>query len=132
MDPLTGKLIPTADTLAVALTISSLREHRRQVDDAIAAFSQAVIEESHRLGTRTLNLGATTVEVTADSEIEWDVTELNKLLAVGLPDDRYNQLVQTVVSDKIDGRVAKQLEGASGKYKAIIERAKRGPPSGST
>jgi hypothetical protein len=128
-NPLTGELIRTSDLQAVGATIEALRSHKRKVDEAIAAFSAVVVEESHRQGSRTLNVGATVLEVSPEWTTDWDITELAKLLAVGLPDERYNQLVKTEVNFKVDGRVARQLAGASPKYAAIIEAAKVRTPA---
>lgn len=124
LNPLTGELVRTADLPAVAVALEQLREHRQQVADAIGAFSEAVVAESRRLGTRTLTAGAVRLEVSADSEIEWDVSHLFKLRGAGLPDERLDALVRPQVTYKIDGTVARQLAGSNPVYARIIDEAK--------
>ena len=124
LNPFTGELVPATDIARVAATLDDLRDLRQKLNDTVALFTEAVIAESRRVGTRTLTAGAVKLELSADSTIEWDIEELLKLRDLGLPEDRYNQLVQQTVSFKVNGSVAKQLEGASEEYAAIIANAR--------
>ncbi len=124
LQPLTGELVDSRDLPALADALEALRAHRQEVSDAIAAFTEAVLEESRRLGTKTIPAGNTFVlQVSADSEIEWDVSALERLRDLGLPEERMNELLRPVVQYKVDGRVAKQLAGASAEYKAVLDAA---------
>lgn len=124
VNPLTGELVPSSDLPAVALTLEALREHRQRVSDAIGAFTEAVVAESRRQGTKTLTAGGVRLEVSADSEVQWDMTELARLVDIGLPPDRYGELVTEIVTYKVDGTVARQLAGSNPEYARIIEAAK--------
>lgn len=124
LQPLTGELVPADDLAAVAAALDALREHKRQVDVAIAAFTEAAVAISRAQGTKTLRAGATTVRVGSDTKIQWDVTELAKLRKAGLPEDRYNELVTEQVEYKVNGSVARQIAGSNPAYAKIIERAK--------
>lgn len=125
LNPLTGELVPTTDMPAVAVTLEALREHRQRVNDAIAAFTEAVVAESVRQGTRTLTAGGVRLEVSAPSEVEWDVELLGReLRAAGLPEDRVDALLRPTVTYKVDGRVARELAGSNAEYARVIERAK--------
>jgi len=124
LNPFTGELIPTADLARVAATLDDLRQVKQKLNDAVAAFTEAVIVESRRQGTRTLTAGGVKLEVSAENTIEWDIEELLKLRDLGLPEARYDELVQQTVSFKVNGSVARQLEGASEEYKVVIERAR--------
>ena len=123
LQPLTGELVDPRDLPALGDALEKLREYRQQVSDAIAAFTEAVVAESRRLGTKTLDAGPVVLNVSADSEIEWDLQALEKLRDLGLPEERMNELVRPTVTYKVDGRVAKQLAGASPDYKVVIEAA---------
>jgi hypothetical protein len=124
LNPFTGELVPTGDLARVAATLDDLRGIRQKLNDAVAAFTEAVIVESRRQGTRTLTAGGVRLEVSADNTIEWDVEELLKLRDLGLPETRYNELVQQTISFKVNGSVARQLEGASEEYAKVIDRAR--------
>ena len=124
LHPLTGELVRSDDLPAVAAAIDALRVYRNQINEAIHAFTAAAVAESRRLGTKTITAGALTLEISADSEVEWDLDVLARLRALGLPDDRYEALVRPTVTYKVDGRVARQLEGASDTYAEVIQRAR--------
>lgn len=124
LNPFTGELVPSTDIARVAATLDDLREIRQKLNDAVAVFTEAVIAESRRVGSKTLTAGAVKLELSADSTIEWDVEELLKLRDLGLPEARYDELVQQTVSFKVNGSVARQLEGASEEYAAVINNAR--------
>lgn len=124
LNPFTGELVPTGDLERVAATLDDLRQVKQKLNDAVAAFTEVVLAESRRQGTRTLRTSGVKLEVSGDNEIEWDVEELLKLRDLGLPEGRYDELVQQTVSFKVNGSVARQLEGASEEYAAIIGRAR--------
>ena len=124
----TGELIPVGDLPRLAQAIETLRQHDLAVRSLRAALTDAVIAESRRQGTRTLVAGGLVVTLSPDYETEWDVEELEKLRDAGLPEERYQQLVKTEITYKVDGRVARQLESASEEYAAIIARARRREP----
>ena len=126
LNPLTGELVPAADIAAVGEAIDALKEHRRQVEAAISAFTQAAVEQSRVHGTRTLRADGVEVVLSADSALEWDTTELVKLLDAGLPEERYRELVKETVTLSVNASVARQLEGANDAYRVIISRARTG------
>ncbi len=128
LDPISGELIPTRDTAAVADTLVHLRHLKDTVQAAISAFSEAVIAESRRQGTKTLNVGDMTLKVSADHELVWDIELLQMLTEAGLPPERYAELVIEEVSYRVNANVAKQLAGASPEYAEIINAAKGSQP----
>jgi hypothetical protein len=123
VQPFTGELIQPGDVPKLAETIDELRALRQRANDAIAAFTQAVVDESRRQGTKTLTADGWTVKLSADSEPGWDVTVLTELLDAGLPESRYRDLVAEIISYKVDANVARQIAGASDVYAEIIGRA---------
>lgn len=123
LQPFTGELVRVSDLDKIGVTLRDLREFQQQIKDAIAAFSEPLLFEARRRGTRTLHLRDLTLEVSADYKTEWDVEVLGGLLEAGLPEERYNELVRPEVTYKVDGRVARQLE-SNPDYAKIIEDAR--------
>lgn len=129
LNPVTGELVPAGDVEVVTDNLLRLRDLRQQLTDAIAAFTDALVAESRRQGTRTLTAAGTKVQVSAPDAVEWDIEQLvDGLRAAGLPEARLNELVRSTVTYQVDGSVARQLAGASAEYKAAVEAAKRRVP----
>lgn len=122
--PLTGELIKPSETRKVADTIEDLRAHRHALQTYIDEFTEALVEHSRQIGAKTFSAGGRTVVVSADKELQWDVTILNELIEAGLPEERFSELVTTEVTYKINAAVAKQIESASDEYATIIQRAR--------
>lgn len=122
--PFTGEVIERTDLPAVSKALSEIRDLEQALKQAKRWLTDALIEESERVGGRTFHFGDLKVELTSDHETSWDVTELIKLRDAGLPEERYDQLVTEITTYKIDGRVAKSIASANAAYAEIIERAK--------
>lgn len=123
VDVRTGELVDaTPENAADLLNIA--REMRTRLLDLVKDCEAVLIAESRRQGTKTLHLAASTITVSGGTETVYDVGELGKLLGLGLPPDRFAELVQETVSYKIDARVAKQLEASNDAYAAVIRRAR--------
>jgi hypothetical protein len=127
VDLRTGEIVPATPSKAVEL-LGVARTMRAQILDLVKDCEAVLLEESRRQGTKTLHLPNGTAEVSGGTALEWDIDVLAELQAVGLPEDRYGELVVTTVTQKVDARVAKQLEAANPEYAAIIERARRYEP----
>lgn len=123
VDVRSGELLPATPENAVEL-LTVVRDTRAKLLSLVKDCEAILLEESRRQGTKTLHLEAGTAEITGGSGIEWDIEELLKLRDVGLPEDRYNELVVATVTYKVDARVAKQLESANPAYAEIVERAR--------
>lgn len=124
LDPLSGELIPTSDLPKVAQALANLREYKGRVQDAIRAAEVILLEESEIQGAKTLRYGRVVVEVSGGSELLWDVEVLDELLDLGLPEERFAELVKTTVERKVDARVAKQIEASNEAYAGVIDRAR--------
>lgn len=127
--PISGEAIPIRQIVEKpeigAEWLTTLRNTKSQIDLAIRAVSDALVLSSERYGTQTIPTSAGKVKVTHGKEVEWDLAILRELLEAGLPRARYESLVKSIVSYKVDGRVAKQISAANPKYAEIIGRAKR-------
>jgi len=118
-----GSLVPaTPENAAELLTV--VREMRNRMLGLVKDCEAVLLEESQRQGTKTLHLSGGTATVTGGSELAWDVSELTRLLAAGLPAERYDELVTETVSYKVNAAVAKQLEAANDLYGEIIRAAR--------
>lgn len=124
-NPTTGELVPASDVEGVAAALVALRDFKRRVLDAIHVAEGVVIEESRRLGTKTLRLGGTTAKVSGGPETQWDVELLRSgLEEAGCPPERMADLIRTNVEYKVSAAVAKQLAAANPEYAAAVEAAK--------
>lgn len=121
---MTGEVVPTNRPGRVADLLRELREWRYAFMETIHAAEAVLIAESERQGTKTLRFGSTEVRITGGPETTYDVSILNELLAAGLPEERFGQLVRTTVEIKPIASVAKQLAAANPRYAEIIERAR--------
>lgn len=110
------------DEIAVAL--ADIRDLEAKLRDVKRELAFALEQESERQGTKTLRYGDLTVTLSTPTEIVWDVEELEKLLEAGLPQDRYEQLVTTEISYKVNAREASHIAAANPEYAKIIERAR--------
>ena len=81
-----------------------------------------LVDEAVRQGTKTLELPAGKAVLTGgpESELQWDIEILEQLRELGLPEPRFDELVKTEVTYKVDARVAKQLEAANAQYAGVI------------
>jgi hypothetical protein len=126
--PTTGEILDLGDVREVARVRRELKEIRANVDAFNQMLDAVILDESARQGTKTLRLGRYEVTIGPDSEPEWDVDVLAELRDAGLPEARYDALVRTEVSYKVDGRVAAQIAKANPEYAAIVERAQSRKP----
>jgi hypothetical protein len=123
VDIRTGELVPATPEKAVEL-LGVAREMRGRLLDLVKDCEAVILEASRRQGTKTLHFEDATATVTGGSDLDWDLDVLRELLAKGLPDARFNELVVATVTYKVDARVAKQLEAANPAYAAVIARAR--------
>ena len=122
----TGEIVDPRDTERVADLLERLQiVKREQLQPMINLCQEVILETMTEHGTGTLRAGEFEAKRSGGPEIEWDIEELEKLLDVGLPEERYAELVKIVQTFKVDGRIAKQLAGANQLYAEVIERAKQ-------
>lgn len=128
LNPITGELIDIRETAQVAAAVEQLRDLQNRAKEAIGRITEAMIVESQRVGTKTFAAGSVSLVLSADSETQWDVTELAKLRDAGLPEERYAELVEETISYKVNGAVARGISSANPKYAKIIESARQKVP----
>ena len=123
LDVRTGELVPATPQNAAEL-LHAARELRAKMMGLVKDCEAVLLDESRRQGTKTLHLEHGTAEITGGTALEWDLGTLLDLKDLGLPDDRYDQLVVATTTYKVDARVAKQLEAANPEYAEVIGRAR--------
>lgn len=123
VDIRTGEFLPATPDNAARL-ITDVREMRAKMLDLVKDCEAVLLDESRRQGTKTLHFDNATATVTGGQELSWDIEELHALLAFGLPEERFNELVVATVTYKVNAAVAKQLEAANPDYAAVIQRAR--------
>lgn len=116
------------DTLVIADVVSAIKDLdmlKAQVAAARRHLVELVMEERKRTGSAaTMHVGRSTVSIAVAKEIVWDLEELAKLRDAGLPEETWNELVITTVSDKVNANVAKRIAGANDDYAKIIAAAR--------
>jgi hypothetical protein len=122
--PLIGLAVDPVRTNEVAEALGSIREAKRLLDEARAELERILAEEAQRQGTKTLHLDHTIVTVSGGPEQDYDIEVLEQLLEVGLPQERFDELVKTRIEYRVDRNVIRQLVGSGNEqYQAIIAKA---------
>ena len=121
----TGELLP-APVDNAATVIQAARTMRSRLHDVVAQATAWLAEESARQGTKTLHAGATSVVLSGGPTDEYDPLELmNYLRNAGLPEQRVDDAVTTIIDYKVNRSVLRQLAAANPEYADAIEQAKR-------
>lgn len=126
--PFTGEIVSRQDPEHCARVLYEIRDLEQRVRDLKDALKQALLEESQRAGTKTLHYPGLDAVISTPVVTHWDTEILLELLEAGLPEERYNDLVTTEVSYKVNGLVAKSVSASNPTYGSIIERAKTKVP----
>jgi hypothetical protein len=122
--PLLGLVVSPTAPQEVAEALGAVREAKRLLDEARGELERILAEEAQRQGTKTLHLDRATVSISGGPETVYDVEVLEQLLEVGLPDERYSELVKTRIEYRVDRNVIRQLVGSGNEdYQRIIAKA---------
>ena len=122
--PTTGEVIDLADVPAVVGGLAELRQAGRDIHEVRRVLEGVLVDESRRLGTKTLHADGRKAVVTGGPETVYDVTILAELLENGLPQERYAEVVRTTVEEKPVAGELKRLSAANPVYAEIIGRAR--------
>lgn len=122
--PIVGLAVDPYHAAEVADALAVVRRAKAQLDEARRDLEQLLALEAQRQGTKTIRAGDFTVEVSGGPTTEYDTEVLQRLLEVGLPDDRMGELIKTRVEYRVDRNVIRQLLGSGNpEYAEIIEKA---------
>jgi hypothetical protein len=125
----TGEIVALDDPEQCARALSEIDDLKLRIRELEARLRETLLEESVRVGSKTLHFpGGMTAKIATPTDISWDHTVLWELVEAGLPEDRFNMLVQEEVSYKVNQSIVRELCGANTRYEEIIERAKTRTP----
>ncbi len=125
LDVQTGEILP-ATVENAARVITAARDMRTRINDVVAQATAWLAEESARQGTKTLHAGTSSVVLSGGPSDEYDPLELmNYLRNAGLPEQRVDDAVTTIIDYKVNRAVLRQLAAANPEYADAIEQAKR-------
>jgi hypothetical protein len=129
--PWTGEIIDLREPEKVADALDQVRNLKRALDELRSLLEGVLRLRSREQGVKTLHLeGGWKAVVSGGTRPEYDIDVLvERLEAAGLPSDRLDELVETVVSYKVDASVARQLAGANPAYKAALDEARTDVPA---
>lgn len=122
--PVTGQIVSRdnpEECLRVLMEIRTLEDRLRELKRDL---KEAVVGYSRDVGNKTISFNEITASVIIPSATSWDIEVLEELIAAGLPEDRYQDLVQPEISYKVNGSVARSIAASNEKYGEIIDRAK--------
>lgn len=130
--PLSGELVDLTDARSAAVALERVRDAERDLKVAKGVLLDALRAEASRRGDPHVTLeGGVSYSVTDKTNISWDVEMLDRLLELGLPQERFDELVEVVVETKVNAVVAKQIAKMNPQYAAVISAARHDTPAGS-
>jgi len=123
--PLSGELVDLRNVNDVAAALGQVREMKHQLDGCRAVLEQVLRLEAVRQGTKTLHLERQTAVISGGEIVEYDGAQLIELLEqAGMPAERISEIVQTIVSYKVNGSEAKRAAGANPDYAHAVEQTR--------
>jgi hypothetical protein len=125
--PGVGQVVNLENVRECAQALEALRGFEEQIKEAKAVLTDAIIEESKRVGAKTIFVdGVGRVEVRGGKQTLYDAQALEEdLRALGCPEERIREAIKEEVTYKVDGRVVKQLAAANEEYAAVVESARQ-------
>jgi hypothetical protein len=124
--PLVGELVDLGEPAAVARGLHTVRQAKRDLDDARRVLEAVLQRESERVGSRTLRYGQLEAVVSGGNErVEYpDPQELaEQLRAAGLPEERISEVVVEVVDYRVKRAVLRSVIASNDRYAAAAEAA---------
>lgn len=123
--PAVGTVVTLQNATEVARALSDVRDLESQLRDAKRILTDALVEESKRQGSKTLQLGSLTAEIRGGSEMVWDTDKLESgLHAAGCPEALIQEIIHTEISYKVDARRATRAATANPEYAEAIKAAR--------
>jgi hypothetical protein len=123
--PTTGELVDLGNPEACAAALDAIREMEFKVKDFKRVLTEVLVDESIRMGSKTLRFGPHKVVIKERVVTIWDMEVLEQLLDAGLPQERFNDLVKAEVTYKVDKNESKRISAVNPVYAEIIDAAKR-------
>lgn len=124
--PGTGEIVNLDDESQCVAALAGLRDFESMIKEAKSALTNAIIERSRVLGSKTLHLDSgLKAEIRGGEETVYDAEEIEEgLRALGMPEDRIREIVIETVSYKVAAIEAKRAASANEEYGKVIDSAK--------
>ena len=120
-DVVTGEALPATPSNAHHV-LSQIAEMEAKLRTLKAHITDWVLEESQRQGTKTLYVESGKVVLEGGPETVVDGHDLALLLRdSGLPEERIAEVVEEIVTYKVNRRVLNQMAGANENYRVAAE-----------
>lgn len=126
--PLVGELVDLGEPAAVARALDTVRQAKRDLDDARRVLEAVLHRESQRTGSRTLRYDGLEAVVSGGNErVEYpDPQELAaELRAAGLPEERIAEVVVETVDYRVDRSALRSVTSSNVRYARAAESAGR-------
>lgn len=123
VNPMTGELVLLEDPATVAIYLDEVR----QLEDKLRYVKRILGErlaEEYKVQGDNLHLPGVTVEFSKKKEIRWDMNRLKDLKELGLPENRWHDLVRQTIETKVMAVEANKLAKANPEYRKVIEEAR--------
>lgn len=121
--PTSGEIISLDDADACAGAIDEIREQESRLREAKGILTSALQEVFTKNGAKTLDLQNHRIELRGGPSVIWDVEALERLRELGLPEERFNELVTAEVTYKVNANEAKRI-AMNPDYAEVIEAAR--------
>lgn len=126
--PLTGEVIALEDPAACGKALREVRRFEQDLREAKRLLTDAVVEHARRAGTKTLHVDGLDRPLRLSggpgAEVVWDVEVLRTLLNMGLPAERFAELVAEEIHYRVNGNVAKSIAAINEEYARVVEAAR--------
>jgi len=116
-----GELVDPDDLDGLVRAYQELRAQRNELGDVMGAIRDCLVAESTKRGSRQLEAKTGNVEIQVRNEYTWHPERLEKLKQMGLPADRYSEMV--TYYPKVKARVAFSIAKTNPEYAATIDDA---------
>lgn len=123
--PLTGEVVDLSQPDQCIRMLAEIRQLEAKLREAKSELTFHLEQEFQRQGLKTLEFKGVKAELRGGSEVAWDIEVLEQLRELGLPDERFNDLVKVEISYKVSAAEAKRIAAANEEYAAVIAKAQQ-------
>jgi hypothetical protein len=122
----TGEIVNLEDPAECAVALVSIRDLEGELRWVKQRLSDAIGAAAARLGTKTLQLSPEFKAVISGGvDVQWDAGALMAgLREAGMPAERIGQIVEKVVTFKVNAVEAKRAAGANPEYAFVVDSCK--------
>jgi hypothetical protein len=126
-----GVMVDLREPDQVAEALESVRDLKRALDRLRSLLESVLRLRSREQGAKTLHLeNGWVAVVSGGTRPEYDAELLcRRLSAAGLPPERLGELVEAVITYKVNTQVARQLALANPEYAAALDEARTDVPA---